>query len=114
MTGCCKYLSIEGLMPGWGCGVCKTYNGLQRAACKHCEHIRCDALPLFRTPAGCRNCNHGAIPEGALIPLCDTCFKLLDSELEQIDADVALNDSARAQQKKQTLDRYTTWRGYPA
>lgn len=28
----------------WGCCMCKTFNGGQRARCKHCEHPRCDRV----------------------------------------------------------------------
>lgn len=27
---------------GWGCHMCRTFNGLQRKECKYCGHKRCD------------------------------------------------------------------------
>ena len=41
----CIALSHPNLMPGWGCCVCRTYNGDQRHECKSCGHKRCDLDP---------------------------------------------------------------------
>jgi len=41
----CVAIEHPNLMPGWGCCVCRTYNGNQRAECKWCQHKRCDAIP---------------------------------------------------------------------
>ena len=30
---------------GWGCCRCKLYNGIQRNACRHCNHERCGLKP---------------------------------------------------------------------
>jgi hypothetical protein len=38
----CVAIEHPNLMPGWGCCVCRTYNGNQRAECKWCQHKRCD------------------------------------------------------------------------
>ena len=43
----CKHiLDVPGLMPGWGCCKCKTYNGIQRFECRYCDHIKCDKTPI--------------------------------------------------------------------
>jgi hypothetical protein len=40
---CCK--KVEGRLAfGWGCGKCKTFNGMQRFTCKNCEHVRDDRI----------------------------------------------------------------------
>lgn len=44
----CTPIEHRGLMPGWGCCVCRTYNGEQRERCKHCDHARCDLKPENR------------------------------------------------------------------
>lgn len=41
----CAPTNLEHVAPGWGCCRCQSYNGLQRLACKHCEHARCDLAP---------------------------------------------------------------------
>lgn len=41
----CKAIESEALAPGWGCCMCRTYNGNQRKECKTCEHKRCDLEP---------------------------------------------------------------------
>lgn len=38
----CEPVEHPNIMPGWGCCQCRTYNGIQRNACKHCGHERCD------------------------------------------------------------------------
>lgn len=38
----CEAIEHPNLMPGWGCCICKTYNGEQRPTCKICNHNRCD------------------------------------------------------------------------
>jgi hypothetical protein len=38
----CIEVKHYNLQPGWGCCVCKTYNGEQRLVCKVCRHYRCD------------------------------------------------------------------------
>jgi hypothetical protein len=48
-------------MPGWGCCVCKTYNGLQRSECKMCGHSPCIVLPK---PEKFGLCNTCGVPEG--------------------------------------------------
>lgn len=40
----CRYVDAEGILPGWGCCACRAYNGLQRRACKACDHTRCRPL----------------------------------------------------------------------
>ena len=39
---CFQFPSHPNLAPGWGCCNCRTFNGDQRAECKHCKHKRCD------------------------------------------------------------------------
>lgn len=38
----CERLNLPGVIPGWGCCQCKTYNGLHRFVCKYCEHEVCE------------------------------------------------------------------------
>lgn len=36
--------------PGWGCHLCRTYNGLQRSECRNCGHTRCAPSAPPRDP----------------------------------------------------------------
>lgn len=40
----CIKISSQYLLPSWGCCQCRTFNGDQRVACKHCAHPRCDGM----------------------------------------------------------------------
>jgi len=40
----CTPIDHPNLQPGWGCCVCRTYNGNQRIECKNCAHKRCDQV----------------------------------------------------------------------
>lgn len=42
---CCQPFEAPGVVPGWTCGQCRTYNGLQRSECKFCLHERCGVAP---------------------------------------------------------------------
>jgi len=43
MSKQCQSIEHPNLMSGgWGCCMCKTYNGTQRTECKFCNHKRCD------------------------------------------------------------------------
>lgn len=37
----CKTINHPNIMPGWGCCMCRTYNGIQRKQCKQCGHECC-------------------------------------------------------------------------
>jgi hypothetical protein len=39
----CTKIEHPNLQPGWGCCVCRHYNGNQRQECKACNHKRCDS-----------------------------------------------------------------------
>lgn len=49
------------MLPGWACGVCHTYNGLQRNECKSCNHPCCIEKPLPEVFGLCNTCG---VPEG--------------------------------------------------
>lgn len=38
----CTKIKHPNLQDGWGCCVCRVYNGDQRVKCKECGHGRCD------------------------------------------------------------------------
>ena len=54
----CRYIDASFVLPGWGCCACQeklgayTYNGMQRATCKVCDHARGGAL-LADGETGC-------------------------------------------------------------
>ena len=39
---CGDMSDLRGVMLGWGCCGCNTYNGEHREKCKYCSHQRCD------------------------------------------------------------------------
>jgi thioredoxin reductase (NADPH) len=41
MNRCMIFQETPALALGWGCCMCRTYNGDQRPACKQCGHARC-------------------------------------------------------------------------
>ena len=41
---CQNFSDLNNVMPGWGCCMCRTYNGHHRNECKHCGHKRCDLV----------------------------------------------------------------------
>lgn len=41
----CNAIVHPNIAPGWGCCMCRTYNGDQRQNCKQCNHSRCDINP---------------------------------------------------------------------
>lgn len=41
----CQVINHANIMPGFGCCVCRTYNGDHRKECKQCGHKRCDTDP---------------------------------------------------------------------
>jgi len=41
----CVKIEHQNIAPGWGCCVCRVYNGVQRTECKNCKHKRCDINP---------------------------------------------------------------------
>ena len=58
---CQLVLDLPNVMPGWGCCACRTYNGLQRKACKICGHECCVEKP---SPASFGLCSECGVPEG--------------------------------------------------
>ena len=46
----CEVIDVPGVLIGWGCHCCNTYNGDQRNACKHCGHERCDKPAVKHIP----------------------------------------------------------------
>lgn len=38
----CVSIEHPNVAKGWGCCICRTYNGDQRPQCKICKHSRCD------------------------------------------------------------------------
>lgn len=40
----CAAIEHPNLASGWGCCNCNTYNSNYFAACKYCEHKRCDKI----------------------------------------------------------------------
>jgi len=48
----CEAIEHAHVMPGWGCCMCRTYNGLQNLTCRICKHPRCDAWGLFGEAGG--------------------------------------------------------------
>jgi len=52
----CEFLNLEDVLPGWVCCRCRTYNGLQRKACKRCKHEPCIALPKPSEFGMCDDC----------------------------------------------------------
>jgi hypothetical protein len=57
----CALILMEGVLPGWGCCQCRTYNGLQRPFCKICGHDCCEEMPK---PEKFGLCNTCGVPEG--------------------------------------------------
>ena len=43
----CEAITGSHVMPGWGCCLCRGYNGIQRLYCRHCGHQRCDTVVLM-------------------------------------------------------------------
>lgn len=43
----CKAIEHQNIQSGWGCCMCRTFNGNQRTECKTegCAHKRCDLEP---------------------------------------------------------------------
>jgi rRNA maturation endonuclease Nob1 len=37
----CVHIRGKHVVPGWGCHVCKVYNGYQHQVCKNCGHSPC-------------------------------------------------------------------------
>lgn len=64
MDGKCELLlNLEGIVPGWGCCQCRSYNGLQRHTCRVCNHRCCVEKPL---PEKFGLCNECGVPAGNL------------------------------------------------
>lgn len=78
----CKYVDGPNLQPGWGCGFCHTYNGLQRQHCKACDHLRCSfELPSELTM--CSNCGFGEQRTDPMTrSLCPVCGSYLFALIE--------------------------------
>jgi hypothetical protein len=58
----CTFISESNVMPGWACCRCRTYNGLQRTACKACREPRHElALPANLLQC---SCGFGAFERG--------------------------------------------------
>lgn len=58
---CRVFIDAPGLMPGWGCCFCLTYNGLQRDICKRCGHDCCKEKPMPHELGLCDTCG---VPDG--------------------------------------------------
>jgi hypothetical protein len=59
---CDLILDHPNVMPGWACCQCRTYNGLQRPACKFCGHACCN--PAKPSPEDYDLCPVCGVPEG--------------------------------------------------
>lgn len=57
-AACCTYVGGKHVMPGWGCGKCRCYNGLQREECRECGHPRCP-VEVPANVARCSTCGAG-------------------------------------------------------
>jgi hypothetical protein len=59
---CELLLDLPNVLQGWGCCQCRTYNGLQRAFCKMCDHICCN--PEKPKPEAYGLCPTCGVPAG--------------------------------------------------
>lgn len=54
----CVYIDSKNIMPGYICHTCKSYNGLQRGACKDCGELACKVdIPDYVIQ--CPSCSYG-------------------------------------------------------
>ena len=44
----CECVIGASIAAGWGCHHCRTYNGIQRSACRNCKKARCSPLLMDR------------------------------------------------------------------